>query len=121
DSTGFDSHYASRYYVWRRDSQKQPDEQKKQKRPKKRVSYKKYGKLMIIVCCVTHAILAAVASQGPTPDIDQLDDVVAELTPASSIGHLVLDAGFDSAHNHRLLREQHGILSTIPPEHGRPS
>ena len=33
---------------------------------------------------------------------------------------MVLDAGFDSAHNHHLLREDYGILSTIPPEHGRP-
>ena len=34
--------------------------------------------------------------------------------------HMVVDAGFDSAHNHRLLREDHGIRCTIPPEHGRP-
>jgi len=34
---------------------------------------------------------------------------------------MVLDAGFDSAHNHQLLREENGILSTIPPLHGRPA
>jgi len=33
---------------------------------------------------------------------------------------MVADAGFDSAFNHRLLRETHGIRSTIPPEYGRP-
>jgi hypothetical protein len=33
---------------------------------------------------------------------------------------MVADAGFDSAFNHRLLRETHAIRSTIPPEYGRP-
>ena len=117
DSSGFDSHHASRYFIWRRDSQKDD-----KNRPKKRVSYKRYGKLMVAVCCTTHAILAAVVSRGPTPDIDQLDGLVAQLPPPPSlkIDHMVLDAGFDSAHNHHLLREDYGILSTIPPEHGRP-
>ena len=117
DSSGFDSHHASRYFIWRRDNRKDD-----KNRPKKRVSYRRYGKLMVAVCCATHAILAAVASRGPTPDIDQLDRLVSELRRTSSlkIGHMVLDAGFDSAHNHRLLRQDHGTLSTIPPKHGRP-
>jgi hypothetical protein len=110
DSTGLDAHHASRYFVWRTSDKKAP------KGPKTRVAYKKFGKLMVIVNTVTHAILAAVPSVGPTPDIDQLDGVVAELPPSVSIRHMVLDAGFDSAHNHRLLREDMGIRSTIPPK-----
>lgn len=120
DSSGFESRHASRYYVWRRDSRKDPDEKKNKKRPKKRVSYKQFGKLMAIVCCVTHAILAAVASEGPTPDVDQLDEVVGQLPESIDIGHLLLDSGFDSGHNHELLREELGIMSTIPPWSGRP-
>lgn len=91
DSSGFDVHHASRYFIWRRDNQ--PGNQK---RPKKRTSYRHYGKLMLIVSCTSHAILAAVASKGPTPDIDQLDGVVNELPADWKIGHMVLDAGFDS-------------------------
>lgn len=113
DSSGFDAHHTSRYFVWRTSGNK------KGKEPKKRATYKRYGKLMLIISCATHAILAAVASAGPTPDIDQLDSVVAEL-PAIRVKHIVGDAGFDSAHNHWLLREYLGIQSTIPPEHGRP-
>src|SRR5579862_4435995 len=75
---------------------------------------------MLIICCATHAVLAAVASTGPTPDINQLDGVLAELAPSQTLLHLVGDAGFDSGPNHRLLRDEHGIRSTIPPEHGRP-
>jgi hypothetical protein len=114
DSSGFDAHHASRYFVWR------TAVKKKGKEPKKRMTYKRYGKLMLIICCATHAVLAAVASAGPTPDIDQLDGVVAELPASISVRHMVGDAGFDSAHNHRLLREECGMRSTIPPEHGRP-
>jgi len=114
DSSGFDAHHASRYFIWRRDNKVN------EKRPKKQVSYKRFGKLMVIVSCMSHAILGAVASQGPTPDIDQLDDVVDEVPPSVNLKHMVLDAGFDSAHNHRLLREERGLRSTIPPEHGRP-
>ena len=114
DSSGFDAHHASRYFVWR------TSDEKGKKGPKKRISYKKFGKLMVVVNTVTHAILAAIPSVGPTPDIDQLDGVVAELPTSVSIRHMVLDAGFDSAHNHRLLREGMGIRSTIPPKGGRP-
>lgn len=114
DSSGFDAHHASRYFVWR------TAVKKKGKEPKKRMTYKRYGKLMLIICCATHAILAAVASAGPTPDIDQLDGVVAELPSRVTVRHVVGDGGFDSAHNHRLLREERGIRSTIPPTHGRP-
>ena len=68
DSSGFDAHHASRYFIWRRDNQKQDV-----KRPKRRQRYRRFGKLMVIVDCRSHAILAAVASEGPTPDIDQLE------------------------------------------------
>jgi hypothetical protein len=115
DSSGFDAHHASRYFIWRRDNQKQDA-----KRPKKRQSYRRFGKLMVIADCRSHAILAAVASEGPTPDIDQLGQVVAELPASVTVQRMLLDAGFDSTHNHRLLRDGLGILSVIPPRHGRP-
>jgi hypothetical protein len=38
DSSGFDAHHASRYFIWRRDNQKQDA-----KRPKKRQSYRRFG------------------------------------------------------------------------------
>jgi len=103
-----------RYFIWR------TSVKKKGKEPNKRHSYKRFGKLMLIVSCATHAILAAGGSAGPTPDIDQLDGVLAELPRSIAVRHMVADAGFDSAHNHRLLRDDHGMRSTIPPEHGRP-
>lgn len=117
DSTGFDQHHTSRYFIWRRDNQ----QQKGCKRPKKRMSYRRYGKLMVLVCCASHLVLAAVASAGPTPDVNELDPLLRRLPATTRVQRLVADAGFDSAHNHRLLRERYGIVSTIPPTHGRPA
>jgi hypothetical protein len=87
DSSGFDAHHASRYFILRTQAYK------KGKEPKKRTTYQHYGKLMLIVCTAT----------------------------SQKLEHLVADAGFDSAFNHALLREYHGIRSTIPPDAGRPS
>lgn len=116
DSTGFETHHASRYFIWRKDNQ----QSKGEKRPKKRVSCKRFGKRMVLVCCASHLVLAAVASAGPTPDINQLDGLMKRLPPVMSIQRLVADAGLDSAHNHQLLCEELGIMSIIPANHGRP-
>jgi transposase len=115
DSTGIETHHASRYFISRSHRTKDG------KQPKKPVSYRRYGKLMILICCASHLILAANASAGPTPDIDQLAPLLDHLPRGVRIERLVADAGFDSAYNHRLLREEHGIVSTIPAAHGRPS
>jgi hypothetical protein len=114
DSSGFDAHHASRYFIFRTKANK------KGKEPKTRQKYKHYGKLMMVVDTATHAILGAVASVGPTPDIDQLEGVINELPDSMPMHHMVADAGFDSTYNHWLLRDYHGIRSTIPPKHGRP-
>lgn len=115
DSTGLDTHHVSRYFIWR------THRDKTGKTPRKKVSYRKYGKLMLLVCCMSHLILSAVASAGPTPDIDQLEGLMGRLPQQVTIERLLADAGFDSAFNHRLLRDEHGIVSTIPPKHGRPT
>jgi hypothetical protein len=115
DSTGLDTHHASRYFIWR--SGRNPAG----KQPKQRVSYQRFGKLMLLTCCASHLILAAVASAGPTPDVGELSGLMAQLPRNLVIERAVADAGFDSAHNHRLLREDHGIMSIIPAQHGRPA
>jgi hypothetical protein len=107
DSTGFDTHHVSRYFIWR------THRNRKGKQPARRVSYRRFGKLMVLVCCTTHLILNAEASAGPTPDIDQLASLMAHTPRGLTIERLVADAGFDSAANHQLLREEHGIMSVI--------
>jgi len=115
DSSGFDAHHASRYFIFRTSGNN------KGKQPKTRHKYRHYGKLMTVIDTATHAILAAVASVGPTPDVDQLEGVMGKLPVWIAMHHLVADAGFDSASNHRMLRESLAMRSTIPPNAGRPT
>lgn len=112
DSSGFDLTHASRYYVWRA---------KRMGFPQKHLTYRRFPKLGIICDTQNHAILAAMPTRGPTPDIHQLGDLLSNMTAHPTILQMVADAGYDSESNHCLLREEHGIRSVIPPGHGRPS
>jgi len=112
DSSGFDLTHASRYYVWRA---------KRMGFPQEHLTYRRFPKLGLICDTYTHAILAAQPTRGPTPDIHQLRDLLERLPDELRIQQLVADAGYDSEANHRLLRDELGIRSIIPPEHGRPA
>lgn len=67
DSSDFETRHASGYYGRRRDGNATDPT-----RPKKPVIYSTFGQLMLIVCCTTHAVLAVVASAGPTPDAREI-------------------------------------------------
>ena len=111
DSSGFDVTHASRYYVWRA---------KHMGSPPKCMTYRRYPKLHVIIDTRNHLILSLFGTRGPTPDTHQLGRLLDQLGGATRIGHLLADAGYDSEANHALLREEHGIRSTIPPKQGRP-
>lgn len=111
DSSGFDVTHASRYYVWR---------SKRMGLPPKSMTYRRYPKLHVIIDTSNHLILCLFGTRGPTPDTHQLPSLIDQLGDAVRIGHLLADAGYDSEANHTLLRETHGIRSTIPPKQGRP-
>lgn len=112
DSSGFERTHASRYYVWRT---------KRRDFPRKRITYRHFPKLAIICDTWNHVILAAMPTRGPTPDVHQLEQLLAGVVDYPVIRQMVADAGYDSEANHRLLREEHGIHSVIPPGAGRPS
>ena len=112
DSSGFEATNASRYFAMRRVYGKDP---------KNRVVYRTYGKLGLIIDTTNHLILSLQARRGPRPDVDELRHLIDHVPRRLSVKHLVADAGYDSEANHRYLREQHRIRSTIPPKHGRPT
>jgi len=111
DSSGFDVTHASRYYVWRA---------KRMGLPPKCITFRRYPKLHVIIDTRNHLILSLFGTRGPTPDVHQLSRLLDQLADVVRIDHLLADAGYDSEANHVLLREEHGIRSTIPPKLGRP-
>lgn len=111
DSSGFDVTHASRYYVWR---------SKQLGSPPKHMTYRRFAKLSVVIDTSNHLILSVFGTRGPSPDVHQLADLMDGLVSSTRIRQLVADAGYDSEGNHTLLRETHGIRSTIPPRNGRP-
>ncbi len=112
DSTGFDSHHVSSYFVRRRT---------RSGGPKQPIMYRHYPTQGLAVHCANHLVVATEESRGPHPDVAEfvplLDASVAYLT----IDTVLADAGYDSEANHRYARDTHHIRSVIPPQVGRPT
>ena len=116
DSSGFEAHHTSHYFVRRR-AQGQENG--------KRMTYRRFPKLGIVVDCSNHLILAAVpgsaGGRGPRPDFGHLVRAVEEAHHRRRLTTLLADAGYDAEWVHKFLREQLSIRSVIPPRSGRPT
>ncbi len=113
DTSGFEARHTSRYYAWRR--------KKVGKHGRTcTVSYRRYPKLGVVCDTTSHFCLAARASQGPRPDFGDFRPLVVEAQARTGVKAVAADAGFDSEANHVLARDELGIQSLIPAEHGRP-
>ncbi len=117
DSSGFELDRASRYFTRR----KQKPRKNKGETKSRSVTYRRFAKLGIIVCCATHMILSAHRGMGPRPDTDELyplmDNFVSNVVPEQ----LLADAGYDSEANHEMMRDYLEIDTVIPATIGRPT
>jgi hypothetical protein len=111
DGTGLESRHTSRYYVRRRSRHGDTDQV---------TTYATYPKVVFVVDCRSHMILAAVPGRGPGSDLVQFGRALSQAVGRARIGALLADADFDAEWVHRSIRS-HGIRSIIPPERGRPS
>ena len=109
DGTGLKADRRSAYYTSRR------------RQTGERVKYRRFPKLTLLVDIDTHMVLSMLRGQGPRPDIQELIPLLDDIPQGMLVNHVYADAGFDSELNHRYAREEHGIITTIPPGHGRPS
>ena len=116
DSSGFQCGHASSYFVRRRSKG-----QDRSEKPAQDVTYRRFGKLEIVVDCATHLILGALAGRGPRPDTDRLVPLLDEALTRVKIHTLLADAGYDSEPNHVAARQGRAVRSVIPAKIGRPS
>lgn len=117
DSTGFALDRASRYFIKRRERS-----EKTVKNPNyQTTTYRRFGKLGVIIDCHNHLILASHRGMGPMPDVNQLTPLLTTFCGNVIPANMLLDAGYDSESNHERLREQLDIVSWIPPTRGRPT
>jgi len=115
DSSGFESGHRSPYFVRRR-----ARGQKQAKNPLYQTSaYTRFPKLSLLVDCQSHMVLSMLTSTGPSPDMHDLPGLLAGVPMGVKLSRIVADAGFDSQANHEYLRDEHGMVSIIPPKIGR--
>lgn len=112
DSTGLECSCASGYFVRRR---------ARVGGSWKKVVYHRYPKLGVVCDTSDHFILACRVGRGPRPDVDEFRPTVAKAQSRVRLLCMLADAGYDSETNHRFARDEHGIRTLIPPEHGRPT
>ena len=117
DGTGLESGHRSPYFV-----QRKHRGQKKAKNPQyQTTTYPRFPKLTLLIDCAHHLVLGLKTARGPKPDMHDLPELLAGRPRQLTLLKVVADAGFDSEENHRYLRDEHGIVSVIPPKIGRPS
>ena len=114
DSSGLACGHASRYYVKRR-----AKGQKKSEKPAQKTTYARYAKLEVMVDIASHMCIGAIATRGPTPDVDRLVPLLQETLRHVRLRLLAADAGFDSEPNHLYARKHCGIRTLMPAKHGR--
>ncbi len=112
DSTGLESHHCSRYFVKHRSRIENLWQTTNDRR---------FPKLGIVCDSSTHLILAVQLSRGPSPDVDQLKELVLNARFVTPIGSRLADAGYDSESNHQYCRDVLHIKTIIPAAHGRPT
>jgi Transposase DDE domain len=113
DSTGFESHYRSSYFVERKRSAHDSGYE--------HVYYRRFPKVGIVADCAAHLVIAGVPSWGPGPDLWHWYDAIREATRQTTLKVLTEDAGYDSEQAHKFAREEHGIRTIIRNRVGRPT
>ena len=112
DSSGFEAHHTSHYFVKRR---------AKGRKDWQITTYKRFPKLALLCDCSNHMALAAIPMRGPGPDITHFERIVCQAYGRARMETLLADAGYDAEWVHCVAREDLGIRSIIPPKIGRPT
>ena len=111
DGTGLESRHVSRYYVKRRAKSGDADPVR---------TYAHFPKVVFVIDCRSHMILAAVPGRGPGSDLVQFRRALEQAVGRARIGTLLADADFDAEWLHRAVCAL-GIRTIIPSTRGRPS
>jgi hypothetical protein len=112
DSSGFEAHHVSHYFVRRR---------AKGGKRWQTTTYKRFPKLAVLCDCDRHLILSAVAGRGPGPDITHFEQALVAATGRARLETLYADAGYDAEWVHVVGRDMLDVRTLIPAKIGRPT
>lgn len=126
DSTTYESHHVSRHYERRchdtRARMRAKEKAKKGRKSTRSDTVKRLPKLAVAVATSCHLVLAYWTGTGAGSDHPHYKPLVSDVrrrVPNRRF-KVACDAGYDSEAHHRWTREEVGLASLIPPEHGRP-
>lgn len=112
DSSGFEAHHISHYFVRRR---------AKGGKRWQTTTYKRFPKLAVLCDCSNHMVLAAWAGRGPGADITHFERIVRQADARVRMETLLADAGYDAEWVHVVGREILNVRTIIPAKIGRRS
>lgn len=115
DSSGFEAHRVSVYFVRRRAKNGQNTGQWQT------TTYRRFPKLAVICDCDSHLILSAIVERGPKPDFDHWIPAMGKAAVLVQIDALLADAGYDAEWVHLAARVAFATRTIIRSTHGRPS
>jgi hypothetical protein len=113
DSTGFESHYTSTYFVSRKQRALHASGYQT-------TVYSRFPKVGIVVDTASLLVLSGIPSRGPSPDILHFRTALKAASHVC-IRRIAADAGYDAEHAHAFAREELGMTSIIPNRIGRPT
>ena len=101
DSTGLEASVRSAHYARRlRDGNR-------------RYRKRKFPKLTIVCHTQSHLIAAALATVGPSYDVNLFEPAMLAASWNLQIDRVLADSGYDSEPNHRIARQDLGIRSSV--------
>ncbi len=112
DSSGFEAHHISHYFVRRR---------AKGGKRWQTTTYKRFPKLAVVCDCSNHMVLAAWAGRGPGADITHFEQIVRQADARVRMETLLADAGYDAEWVHVVGRDILDVRTIIPATIGRRS
>jgi hypothetical protein len=125
DSSVYESHHVSRHYERRCHETRRrlrAKEKEKGRRSTRSQTVRRLPKLAVGVATRCHLVLSLWTGTGGGADHPHFESIVYDAwgrVPNRRF-KVAADAGYDSEANHRIARRDMGLVSLIPPEHGRP-
>lgn len=125
DSTAYESHHVSRHYEQRCRQTRNRTKAKGRKsggKSRRSRTVRRLPKLGIAVATGCHLVLSMWTGTGLGADHPHFEPLVFDAWRRSTTRRfkVAADAGYDSEDNHRIARQDMGLVSLIPPELGRP-
>ena len=112
DSSGFEAHHVSRYFVERR--------AKGLKGPLS-TTFRSFPKLGVLCDCTSHVILAAVPDRAPRHDINHFQPLLRQAHGRTVLETVLADAAYDAEWVHQWARRELGVRTIIAPLRGQPT